>query len=333
MEWTAQQPTGAGAWRPQPASQRVVAMGGGHGLAASLQALRHVTDELTAVVTVADDGGSSGRLRQEMDVIPPGDLRQALSALCDDAAWGQLWKDVLQHRFDSQGPMGGHACGNLLIVTLWQLLQDPVAGLDLVGRLLGARGRVLPMATTPLDIEADVTFDDGETRVVQGQHRVAATSGLVGQVRLVPAEVPPTPQAVEALGEADWIILGPGSFYTSVMPHLLLPALRQAVIDSPAKICLLMNLTAAPGETSGLTPGDHLRALNKLIPGMRLDVVIADPHSVDDISDLTAAAEQFGGILVLRQLATVQYADRHDPLRLAAALRDMMDQAIGDCRT
>lgn len=318
-------------WQAELDSPRVVAMGGGHGLAASLQALRHVTDRLTAVVTVADDGGSSGRLRQEMDVIPPGDLRQALSALCDDAAWGQLWKDVLQHRFTSDGPMHGHACGNLLIVTLWQLLQDPVAGLDLVGRLLGARGRVLPMATVPLDIEADVRFAGGRQEVVRGQHRVAATDGLVGQVRLVPADVPATAQAVEAINEADWVVLGPGSFYTSVMPHLLLPGMREAVINSTARICLLMNLTADGGETSGLTPGDHLRALSRHAPDMRLDVVIADPHSVDDISDLTAAAECFGGILVLRQLATVQHTDRHDPLRLAAALQDMMDQAFGDC--
>src|SRR3954463_14865218 len=135
---------------------RVVALGGGHGLAASLAALRHLTDRLTAVVTVADDGGSSGRLRREFGVLPPGDLRMALSALCDDGEWGRLWRDVLQHRFASAGALNGHALGNLLIVTLWELLDDPVAGLDWVGGLLGARGRVLPMAAVPLDIEAQV---------------------------------------------------------------------------------------------------------------------------------------------------------------------------------
>ncbi len=127
----------------------VVALGGGHGLAASLSALRLMTDRLTAVVTVADDGGSSGRLRHELDVLPPGDLRMALAALCDDSDWGHTWRDVLQHRFRSDGPLDQHAVGNLLIVALWELLGDPVAGLDWVGRLLGARGRVLPMSCRP----------------------------------------------------------------------------------------------------------------------------------------------------------------------------------------
>jgi len=116
----------------------VVALGGGHGLAASLAALRLITDQITAVVTVADDGGSSGRLRDEFDVLPPGDLRMALAALCDDTEWGHQWRDVLQHRFAGDGQLGGHAVGNLLIVSLWDLLGDTVGGLDLVGRLLNA---------------------------------------------------------------------------------------------------------------------------------------------------------------------------------------------------
>src|SRR3954465_11585963 len=135
---------------------RAVALGGGHGLAAPLGALGRVTGWVTAVVTVADDGGSSGRLRREFGVLPPGDLRMALSALCDDGEWGRLWRDVLQHRFASAGALHGHAMGNLLILSLWELLGDTVEGLDWVGRLLGARGRVLPMASVPLDIEATV---------------------------------------------------------------------------------------------------------------------------------------------------------------------------------
>ncbi|HJY25184.1 MAG TPA: gluconeogenesis factor YvcK family protein, partial [Actinomycetes bacterium] len=125
---------------------RVVALGGGHGLAASLSALRRITHRLTAVVTVADDGGSSGRLRRELGVLPPGDLRMALAALCGDDDWGRTWSEVVQHRFTSAGPLHDHAVGNLLIVALWELLQEPVAGLDWVGKLLDAQGRVLPMA-------------------------------------------------------------------------------------------------------------------------------------------------------------------------------------------
>ena len=131
-----------------------MALGGGHGLFASLSALRRVSDRLTAVVTVADDGGSSGRLRRDFGVLPPGDLRMALAALCGDDDWGTTWSRVVQHRFGGRGELSGHAVGNLLIVALWELLGDTVEGLDWVGRLLGAHGRVLPMAAVPLDITA-----------------------------------------------------------------------------------------------------------------------------------------------------------------------------------
>ncbi len=145
-----------------PTDPKVVALGGGKGLAASLSALRHVTEHLTAVVTVADNGGSSGRLRDEFGVLPPGDLRQALAALCGDDEWGRTWAEVLQHRFASDGQLAGHAVGNLLIVALWERLGQHVAGLDWVGRLLGARGRVLPMCAVPLEITAQVAGLDAD---------------------------------------------------------------------------------------------------------------------------------------------------------------------------
>src|SRR3954464_3061106 len=173
----------------EPGDPAVVALGAGQGLAASLAGLRRAPRQLTAVVTVADDGGSSGRLRRELGVLPPGDLRMALSALCDDSEGGRLWRDVLQHRFASAGELHGHALGNLLIVTLWELGSDTVTGLDWVGRLLGARGRVLPMAAVPLDIEATVRGLDperpGELGRVLGQVAVATTPGAVVGVRLV----------------------------------------------------------------------------------------------------------------------------------------------------
>src|SRR5690606_20125365 len=169
---------------------KVVALGGGHGLAASLAALRRITDRITAVVTVADDGGSSGRLRSELGVLPPGDLRMALSALCDDSEWGRTWRDLLQYRFTSHGDLDQHAVGNLLIVALWNQLGDTVAGLDWVGRLLGARGRVLPMASVPLDIKADVSADNGALRLVRGQSLVAVEQGEFGDVGLVPTDPP-----------------------------------------------------------------------------------------------------------------------------------------------
>src|SRR5689334_18907196 len=190
-------------WGSEP---RVVALGGGHGLAASLAALRRLTAELTAVVTVADNGGSSGRLRTEFGVLPPGDLRMALAALCGDDRWGQTWAKVLQHRFSSEGEMDGHSVGNLLIVALWELLDDHVAGLDWVGGLLGARGRVLPMAVTPLDITASVAFGS-EVRNVRGQVEVARTEGRVLDVELDPEDPKACPEAVQAITEADWVVL------------------------------------------------------------------------------------------------------------------------------
>ena len=152
----------------RPLNPKVVALGGGHGLFASLSALRRVTRQLTAIVTVADDGGSSGVLRRDFGVLPPGDLRMALAALCGDDAWGTTWSQVVQHRFAGRGGLGGHAVGNVLIVALWELLGDTVQGLDWVGRLLGAHGRVLPMAAVPLDLVAEV---EGAVKSVHGRGR------------------------------------------------------------------------------------------------------------------------------------------------------------------
>ena len=207
-------------------NNRVVALGGGHGLSATLRALRHITRQLTAVVTVADDGGSSGRLRSEMPILPPGDLRMALASLCEETEWGLTWRDVFQMRLKTSGPMDGHAVGNIVIAGLWQLLDDPVEGLDFVGRLLGAQGRVLPMSVDPLSIEADMDHN-GRHYTVKGQSKVAIAPGTVEAVRLTPAK-PRVPAAVtEAISEADWVVLGPGSWYTSVIPHLLVPELHR----------------------------------------------------------------------------------------------------------
>jgi uncharacterized cofD-like protein len=312
----------------------VVALGGGHGLAASLAALRHLTDRLTAVVTVSDDGGSSGRLRRELGVLPPGDLRMALSALCDDSEWGELWRDVMQHRFASAGALHDHAMGNLLIVTLWELLGDPVAGLDWVARLLGARGRVLPMAGVPMDIEATVLGidpDDPDTlTTVRGQVALATTPGRVAGVRLVPEEPPACPQAVDAVAEADWVVLGPGSWFTSVLPHLLVPDLSAALQATRARRCVTLNLGPQVGETEGFAPETHLEVLAAHAPDLRIDAVLADPSSVDDINSLADVAATMGARLLIRQVSVGDGTARHDPLRLAAAYRDLFVGVMGD---
>lgn len=308
----------------------VVALGGGHGLAANLSALRHLTPRLTAVVTVADDGGSSGRLRREFGVLPPGDLRMALSALCDDSEWGRTWRDVLQHRFASAGELHGHALGNLLILTLWELLDDPIEGLDWVGRLLGARGRVLPMAAVPLDIEASVLGidpdDPSAITPVRGQVSVASTQGRVIAVALVPSEPPACPQAVAAVRAADWVVLGPGSWFTSVLPHLLVPELSAALHETSARVCVTLNLGPQRGETDGFAPETYLEVLAAHAPDLRVDAVVADQASVENQETLAQVAASMGATLLVRPVSS-ERAARHDPLRLAAAYRDLFGES------
>lgn len=308
---------------------RVVALGGGHGLYASLQALQYLTDQITAVVTVADDGGSSGRLREEFDILPPGDLRMALAALCAETDWGIQWRDALQHRFPGDGPLGGHALGNLIIASLWDLLGDPVAGLDLVGRLLGARGRVLPMAVEPVRIRGTVQGHDpsrpDEVVEVVGQAALAVSPGRVASLQLEPDPPRACDQAIQAIHDADWVVLGPGSWFTSVMPHLLVPELRDALVFTRARRVVTMNVALHDGESARLTPAEHLSALSEYASDLHLDAVLADPNAVGDgEADLRIVAGQMGADLVLAEVADPERPGTHDTLRLAAAYRDMM---------
>jgi uncharacterized cofD-like protein len=304
----------------------VVALGGGHGLAASLSALRRVSGEVTAIVTVADDGGSSGRLRQEFGVLPPGDLRQALAALCGDDDWGTTWSRVVQHRFGGDRELAGHSVGNLLIVALWELLGDTVEGLDWVGRLLGTSGRVLPMASVPLDIVAEVEGADParphDISVVRGQAECATTPGRVRSISLLPADPPAVPQAVEAVQQADWVVFGPGSWFTSVLPHLLVPELAAALHGTQARRLVALNLAPQPGETDGFSPHKHLEVLADHAPALTVDVVLADRRAVGDAvegSELEKAAGLLGGQLVLADVASGDGTPTHDPQLLAAA--------------
>ncbi|MCS6710596.1 YvcK family protein [Brachybacterium sp. EF45031] len=311
---------------------RVVALGGGHGLAANLRALRRLVEHVTAVVTVADNGGSSGRIRTELPVLPPGDLRMALAALCEDSDWGSLWRDVVQHRFRTHGDLDGHALGNLLIVALWQILDDPIAGLDQVGELLGVRGRVLPMALEPLDIEARVTAPDGSSRLVRGQAEVAVADGRVEDVHLLPAEPVVSQEVIEAIHEADWVVVGPGSWYTSVLPHLLIPEIAEALRTTRAHRCVTMNLSAGGSrtETAGMASRELLDVLLETAPGVRFDALVADPTALEDAAELAEHARRAGMRTLLRQVSVGPGIPEHDPVRLAAAYRDVFDGVYGD---
>ncbi|MCD2187644.1 gluconeogenesis factor YvcK family protein [Actinomycetospora soli] len=319
---------------------RATALGGGHGLHATLRALRRLTDDVTAVVTVGDDGGSSGRIRRELDILPLGDLRMALDALAERDHAGptdmSAWRRLFEHRFGGSGALAGHAVGNLVLAGLLDVLGDPVAALDEACRLLGVRGRVLPMSTVPVDIEADVTGlgisssaarDDDVAHRIRGQVAVATTPGHVRQVRLVPRRPKACAEAVAAIRSADVVTLGPGSWFTSVMPHLLVPELFAALTETDARRVLVLNLAPQPGETAGFSPEQHLDALAEHAPRLRLDVVIADPDATPEPDRLRRGAEAFGATTLFTAVGEPDGAPRHDAVALAGALREAAGSA------
>ncbi|WP_019969500.1 uridine diphosphate-N-acetylglucosamine-binding protein YvcK [Mycobacterium sp. 141] len=307
---------------------RIVALGGGHGLYATLSAARRLTPHVTAVVTVADDGGSSGRLRSELDVVPPGDLRMALAALASDSPHGRLWATIIQHRFGGSGALAGHPIGNLILAGLNEVLADPVAALDELGRILGVKGRVLPMCPIALRIEADVAgleSDPRVSRVIRGQVAIATTVGQVRRVRLLPGDPPATRQAIDAIMAADLVVLGPGSWFTSVIPHVLVPQLAAALDATTARRALVLNLVAEPGETAGFSVERHIHVLAQHAPGFTVHDIIVDATSVPSQRE----REQLSRTAKILD-ARVEFADvcrpgtpLHDPARLAAALESV----------
>jgi uncharacterized cofD-like protein len=311
---------------------RIVAFGGGHGLSTTLRALRTLRKpfdlDITAVVTVGDDGGSSGRLIAERNVpVPPGDLRQALAALADDTdPTTRRTAELFQHRFGGTDSLAGHPVGNLVLCGLMEQFGDPIAALDHAATLVRAAGRVLPMALESVRIEADVHGADPDhpDRIVtvRGQHQVAVARGVVHTVRLTPTPRA-CPEAVEAVRRADWLIFGPGSWYTSVIPHLLVPEIADAVYRSDARKLVTLNL-AMDQETHGLSLPDHLAALTRYLPGLRADVVLADGKAVGEPEPVHRAAESLGARLVLAPVAVPDGAARHDPAALAVALEPIL---------
>ena len=310
---------------PGRRAPKVVALGGGHGLAMALGAWRRITDDLTAVVTVADDGGSSGRIRREMPVLPPGDLRMALAALAGADAGSQELAALLQHRLGGSGALAGHPVGNLVLTGLTEMHDgDACRALARVGELIGARGRVLPMAEVPLDLVARVESVDPDdpyrSRTIRGQVAIAATPGRVRDIRVEPADPAVNAAVLAAIAAADVITLGPGSWYTSVLPHLLVPRLRAALAASHARVVVVLNLAPQVGETDGFSPEQHLEVLAAHLGALRVHVVVADDDAVVDRRGLLSAVHGYGAELILASIAEPGGAPRHDPARLAAAL-------------
>jgi uncharacterized cofD-like protein len=309
---------------------RVAALGGGHGLAASLSALRLLDVDITAIVTVADDGGSSGRIRRELGQLPPGDLRMALAALATASVGSAFteadvpWSTVLQHRLGGAGALAGHPIGNLLLTGLMEVRGDAVSALDDLAALVGARGRVLPMSAQPLDLSAKVASVDPDdpvcVRTIRGQSAIAATAGRVRSIELIPAHPPACESALEAIAQADTVILGPGSWFTSVIPHLLVPDLAKALVSTPATVVTILNLEPQVGETDGFSPEEHLRVLAEHCGGFRVDAVIADSAFVSDAHGLLLYTASIGARLVLAPVAADGSGARHDPVRLSHSI-------------
>jgi len=302
---------------------KVVALGGGHGLSATLNALRQVTQDITAIVTVADNGGSSGRLRKEFPILPPGDLRMALAALCADDEWGRTWAQIMQHRFESNGDLNGHAMGNLLLASLWSAGEDPVVALDRVGQLLKVIGRVLPMAAVALDIEGTFNTSTGRI-VVRGQTDVATAKGHIQSLRILPEDPPARPEALAAIADADWITMGPGSWFSSVIPHLLVPAQLDALNNSYAKKILILNLDATSQsqgeEFAGSTPEAHLEFFRHYAAGLKVDYCLIDQSVVRDEHSLRQTASTLGSEIVVADMRKAPGSVHHDSEKLALHL-------------
>ncbi|HEX2040948.1 MAG TPA: uridine diphosphate-N-acetylglucosamine-binding protein YvcK [Acidimicrobiales bacterium] len=283
---------------------RVVALGGGHGLAATLQAARRYAGEITAVVSVADDGGSSGRLREALGIPAPGDIRRCLVALAEPTS---LWAATFEHRFEA-GELRGHAVGNIVIAGLAAAAGgDFVAALEEAARLLGAAGRVLPATTAPVVLKA--TAADGE---VEGQVRVAQT-GRIAEVGLVPPDPEPPAAVLEAIATADQVVLGPGSLFTSVLAAVAVPAIREALAATAARRVYVCNLRPQVPETEGYDVAAHVEAL--VAHGVEVDVAVCDSRHMRVGLMHTPCVD--------RPLARPD-GSAHDPAELAGVLADLV---------
>jgi uncharacterized cofD-like protein len=294
--------------------------------------LRLITDDLTAVVTVADDGGSSGRIRRELKVLPPGDLRMAVAALARDDGTHQRWAEVLQHRIGGTGGLSGHPVGNLVLTALLEREPDPVVALAQLGELVGVVGRVLPMSPVPLDLVAEADRFDPEhperIREIRGQSSIASTPGRIRSVRLLPQGAPACAAAVDAVRDADAVVLGPGSWFTSVIPHLMLRELSKALCSTNARVIVNLNLVPQAGETDEYSPVDLLRVLlahAEPFGGLSINAVVAHLAAVPNPFELKEFVHRIGARLVLSDLREPGSADRHDPGKLSEALREAFE--------
>ena len=310
---------------------RIVAIGGGTGLSTLLRGIKQYTSNITAIVTVTDDGGSSGGLVTEMGIQPPGDIRNCLVALADAE---KRMTDLFQHRFKkSSGVFSGHSIGNVLIAGFYEQTGDLDAALHMASDVLAIRGRVLPSTKAHVKLRAlmvDDTEISGETAIVESNKRIR-------RVYLDPDDVEAHPEALEAIADADLICIGPGSVFTSVIPNLLVPGMAKAVRESRALRVYVCNVMTQPGESDSFTAAEHLMAIEANVDGRICDYVLVNDHSPSD--EAMVRYREFDQDLVepdLERLGQMGYRTvtgdymsdsdyvRHDPARLASALIDLL---------
>nr|HID13675.1 YvcK family protein [Anaerolineae bacterium] len=253
----------------------LIAIGGGHGLSVLLRGLKRYTSNITAIVTVADDGGSSGRLRRELGVLPPGDFRNCIAALADDEA---LTTQLFQYRFGDDSGLNGHSFGNLFITAMAEVTGSFERAILESGRVLAVRGRVLPSTLRDVTLMADLRDEASGVSRVSGESRIPEVGGAIERVYLEPDDVPAYPDAVRALLEADLIVAGPGSLYTSVLPNLLVPDVARAVAASRALKVYVCNVATQRGETEGYSVGDHAAALEAHVGKGLFPMVLANDN-------------------------------------------------------
>jgi uncharacterized cofD-like protein len=324
--------------RMQGRGPKIVAIGGGSGLSSMLRGLKQYTSNLTAVVTVADDGGSSGLLRRDMKVIPPGDIRNCIAALADAEP---LVTKLFQYRFGENAGDGiaGHSFGNLFIVAMSEVTGNMEVAIHETSRVLAVRGQILP--STLADITLGAVLTDGTT--VRGESNIPYSETPIANVFIEPAGPPVNPEVVRALLDADLIVIGPGSLYTSVLPNLLVRGLAEALLAARAHKVYIPNVATQRGETDGYNAADHLAAIRRHLKSDNVvDVVLANsnlpaeplPDAWQSMPVSAPGDADYGGArLVLADLVASEYRYRHDPERLAAAVmrqyyeRDLRVQA------
>lgn len=308
---------------------KIVAIGGGTGLSTLLRGLKQYSSNITAIVTVADDGGSSGRLRREMGILPPGDIRNCIAALADEE---KLLTELFQYRFHAGDGLSGHSFGNLFISAMTEITGDLEQAIDASAKVLAIRGKVLPATLTDVSLWAKLA--DG--RIIEGESKITEAMGQIRQIGCHPADPVALPAALAAIKEADYIIIGPGSLYTSIIPNLLVPAIRQALAEVTVPRVYVCNIMTQPGETDNYSVADHLRAIEGVCEERVFDAVLAQRTSPSPQSLELYAQEHSHPVFLDREevgkmgyrivLANVMAEDevtakvRHDPQRLARVL-------------